>query len=277
MESRESSLTTPEDRDKVNRWKPEQTVPPLTDAETAEALSSLNNTSFTEKFPRVDRTYADPAIPLQTIGLLSFIPSKGATPNENGVYGFMKLRGNFSTQIEADQRAEYLIRNFDSYHSIFHAYVGRPFPITVNSKFAAETNEIDIRKEMTKSVSENIKDKKDEEYRTIQEIKQKEEALLADTKREDVDPYDEYITQRVKLAQLSFTYLEHQKKMAEVRDIIIKTREKVSDMDTEFPEFKNTYFEKYMEARRQAGLSENKETTEANFIKFLVEDAPLDF
>jgi hypothetical protein len=277
MESRESSLTTPEDRDKVNRWKPEQTVPPLTDAETAEALSSLNNTSFTEKFPRVDRTYADPAIPLQTIGLLSFIPSKGATPNENGVYGFMKIRGNFATQIEADQRAEYLIRNFDSYHSIFHAYVGRPFPITVNSKFAAETNEIDIRKEMTKSVSENIKDKKDEEYRTIQEIKLNEEALLADTKREDVDPYDEYITQRVKLAQLSFTYLEHQKKMAEVRDIIIKTREKVSDMDTEFPEFKNTYFEKYMEARRQAGLSENKETTEANFIKFLVEDAPIDF
>jgi hypothetical protein len=277
MESRESSLTTPEDRDRVNRWKPEQNIPPLTDNETAEALSALNNTNFTEKFPRVDRTYADPAIPLQTIGLLSFIPSKGATPNENGVYGFMKIRGNFATQIEADQRAEYLIRNFDSYHSIFHAYVGRPFPITVNSKFAAETNEIDIRKEMTKSVSENIKDKKDEEYRTIQEIKQKEEALLADTKREDVDPYDEYITQRVKLAQLSFTYLEHQKKMAEVRDIIIKTREKVSDMDTEFPEFKNTYFEKYMEARRQAGLSENKETTEANFIKFLVEDAPLDF
>ena len=54
-------------------------------------MPELNNTAYTEKFPRVDRTYADPPPLMQTIGLL-FTPAKGATPNENGVFGFIKLR-----------------------------------------------------------------------------------------------------------------------------------------------------------------------------------------
>ena len=275
--SKESSITPPEDRDLVNRWKPDQFIPPLEGEQFKEAVKELNDTSVTSRFSRVDRTYADPALPLQSISLFSFMPAKGAKPNDNGVYGFAKIRGTFGTELESVQRAEYIIKNVDSYNKIQHVYVGRPFPITLDSKYAAETDEIDIKKEMTKTVSQNIKDKKDEEYKTMQEIKQKEEALLEDSKKETEDPYDEYITQRVKLAQLSFTYLEHQKKMNEIRGIIIKTRNRVNDMNEEFPDFKETYYNKYMDAREKAGIKESKEDTQANFIKYLVEDAPLDF
>ena len=73
------------------------------------------------------------------------------------------------------KKPEYIIRNVDSYNQIFHTYVGRPFPITVDSKYSSETQEIDIRKEMAKTVSENIKDKREDEHKTMQEIKQKEE------------------------------------------------------------------------------------------------------
>jgi hypothetical protein len=275
--SRESSLTTPDDRDKENRWKPDQFVEPLSIEETKEAIAELNNNTITSKFSRVDRTYADPAVPLQNISLFSFMPAKGATPNANGVFGFAKIRGSYASEMEANQRAEYIIRNVDSYNQIFHTYVGRPFPITVDSKYSAETQEIDIRKEMAKTVSENIKEKKEDEHKTMQEIKQKEEELLADSKKETEDPYDEYITQRVKCAQLSFTYLEHQKKMAEIKNIIIKTRDRIKEMDVEYPEFKESYYQKYMDARYKAGIKESKEDTQANFIKYLVEDAPLDF
>jgi hypothetical protein len=277
IHSKESSITPPEDRDKVNRWKPDQFVPPLEGDEYNEAVKELNDISITSKFSRVDRTYADPAIPLQVIGLFSFMPAKGAKPNENGIYGFAKIRGTYGTELEALQKSESIIKTVDSYNKIQHVYVGRPFPITLDSKYAAETSEIDIKKEMAKTVSQNIKDKKDEEYKTIQEIKQKEEALLEDTKKEVEDPYDEYITQRVKLAQLSFTYLEHQKKMDEIRNIIIKTRTKINDMNIEFPDFKDSYYKKYMDAREQAGIKESEADTQANFIKYLVEDAPLDF
>ena len=76
---------------------------------------------------------------------------------------------------EADQRAEFLIRNVDSYHQIYHTYVGRPFPMTASSKYSAETNEIDIRKEMTESISNDVKQKKQDELKTVQEIKKREE------------------------------------------------------------------------------------------------------
>ena len=96
-------------------------------------------------------------------------------------------------------------------------------------------------------------------------------------KPEEIDTYDDYITQRVKLAQLSFTYLEHQKKMVEVKDIIIKTRKVLKELDEEFPDYQNSYYDKYMQARKDAGLKESKMDADANFIKFLVEDADLGF
>lgn len=275
--SQENSLTSPEDRDQNNRWKPDQSSPPLTNSEAEIAISELDNKAFTSKFPRVDRTYADPAINLQHIGLISFVPAKGATPNENGIFGFAKLRGNYATEMEASQRAEYLIRNVDSYHQIYHTYVGRPFPITTSSKYSAETDEIDIRKETAKTISQNVKEKKDEEQKIIQEIKEKEEKLIEESKREEVDPYEEYITLRVKKAQLIFTYLEHQRKMAEIKDIIIRTRDTVSEMDIEHPNFKDSYYQKYMEARKTAGIKESEEDSQSNFIKYMVEDVDLGF
>lgn len=276
----ESSLTAPEDRNLENKWRPQQGAPALTETEVNEAMESLNNTSFVEKFPRVDKTYQDPAIPLQTIGLISFIPAKGATPNERGVFGFAKLRGNYSTPLEADQRAEYIIRNVDSYHQIYHTYVGRPFPITVSSNYSAETSEVDIRRETTEAISANVKEQKDKEHKTIQEMKEREEQLLADSKkaREDecvaepeADPYENYITLSVKKAQLSWTFLEHIKKLKEVRDIIVKTRKEIVDMDEKYPDYREKYFNKYMDARKQAGLDTTN--VQDNFMKFMVEDA----
>ena len=275
--TKENSLTSPEDRDRSVRWRPEQGVPPLTDEQTTSAMAELNNTAFTDKFPRVDKTYADPALNLQTYGLFSFVPAKGATPNQNGVFGFAKLRGNFATEAEADQRAEFIIRNVDSYHQIYHTYVGRPFPVTISSKFSAETNEIDIRKQTTESMSTSVKEKKMEEKKVIDDMKQREEQLLAESKREpgDVDPFDTYITLKVKKAQLTWTYLEHQKKMAEVRTILRQTKKTLDEMDTEFPDYQGQYFQKYMDARRSAGFDDSKITTQDNFMKFLVEDAVL--
>ena len=255
----ENSLTSPEDRDRINKWKPAQTAPVLTTEEAENAVKELNNTSFTDKFPRIDRTYADPVIPMQYIGLVSFVPAKGSTPNENGVYGFAKIRGNFSNEIEASQRAEYLIRNVDSHHQIYHTYVGRPFPMTVSSDYSATTDEIDIRKEMTKDISSNIRKNKDSEEKEIKEIKEREEKLIEESKNEEVDPYDEYITLRVKKAQLSWTYLEHTKKIEEIRGIIIKTRSSLEEYDQKFPEYKDSYYEKYMKARKDSGLKESKQ------------------
>jgi hypothetical protein len=274
MSNKESSLTAPADRDRKNRWRPEIGVESLNTTEANEAMKELNVTSFTEKFPRVDRTYADPPISLQNFGLISFIPASGAKPNENGVFGFAKLRGNYQTQIEAAQRAEFLVRNVDSYHKIFHTYVGRPFPITCSSDYSENTDEIDIRKEMANTISKDIRKKKMEEQGTVKDMKEREKALLEESKREDIDPYEHYITQRVKKAQLSWTYLEHIKKLEEVKKSIVSAHNEIITLEKENPKYKDTYYQKYLDARKDAGIKDTKETKNS-FLKFMVEDAEL--
>lgn len=271
----ENSLTAPADRDKNNVYTPSKTHPALTDSELTHAMSELNNMDFVKKFVKIERNYADPVEPLQRFGLISFVPAKGATPNQDGVYGFAKLRGNYQTDKEASERAEFLIRNHDSYHQIYHAYVGRPFPLTMSSKYSAETNEVDIKKSMTDSISSDIKSKKQEEAKQIKEIEEREKELLEETRRETPDPMDHYITLRVKKAQITWTFLETQKKLEEMKNIIIKTRKEIEDMDTESTTYYESYFKKYCDAREESGLDTN--TKQDNFMKFLVEDATLDF
>jgi hypothetical protein len=64
--------------------------------------------------------------------------------------------------------------------------------------------------------------------------------------------------------------------MDEIREIIIKSREQLKNMDLEFPEFRDKYFEKYMKARKDAGIKDLKEDQlNDSFMKFMVEDAIL--
>ena len=276
-ESSESSLTAPEDRDRINRWKPDQSIAPLSSSEFKNAISKLKSTDFIKKFPRVERQYADPAISLQHIGLISFVPAKGAKPNENGVFGYAKMRGNYPNELEANERSEFIIRNVDSYNTIFSTYVGRPFPITVSSNYSKETNEVDISKDMSSSISSSVLSKKMEEKNNIDNITKREKKLIEESKTEFDDPFDNYITLKVKKAQLLFTYNEHTKKIDEIKKIIIKTRNELALIDIKEPNYKNLYFEKYMKARKEAGIVEDNKNIEENFIKYMVEDFDLPF
>ena len=278
--AKENALTAPEDRDRENKWRPDQSAPPLTNEETAEAMKELHVTDFVKKFPEVSRAYADPALPYQRFGLISFVPAKGATPNESGVYGYAKLRGNFDTQMECDERTEHLIRNVDSVNSIFQCRTGWPFPCTVDSRYSANVSEIDIRKQMTESVSHNIKKARQNDEKEIQEIKAREEKLLEESRRaeagEDPDPYETYITLRVKKAQLMWTYTQHKEKMEEVKNIIVNTRKDIQDMDAENPDFDGKYYEKYRKAREESGLeTAASRDQDSNWMKFLAEDADI--
>lgn len=267
-----NSLTSPAD---FKSYQPKQGFPNLTEPEVVNAMDELDDRNHVLKFPKVERRFADPVEPMQRIGLISFVPAKGASPNEDGVYGFAKIRGCYPTDTEASERAEFLIRNVDSYHKIYHCYVGRPFPLTLSTKYSSETTEIDVRRSMTDSISTNIKNMKKDEMQQVKEIEEREKLLLEDSKKDDEDPTDYYTTLKVKKAQLTWTYLETKKKMDEMKDIIVKTRTQIEEMDKTDQSFSKNYFAKYCKARTDSGL--DNATNQENFMKFLVEDATLDF
>ncbi len=272
----ENSLTSPIDRDRTKKWRPDQHAHSLTETETHEAMEELN-VNILSKFPKVERVYADPPIPLQKIGLFSFVPSKGATPDKDGFFGFAKLRGNFATDTESDMHAEKLIRNVDSYHKVYHTYIGRPFPVTVESKYSADINEIDLRKKMSATISEDVKEKRREEKKEIEDIEQRERNLLDKSKKEEETGetgLEKYTVLRVKKAQLVWTYLRTMKKIEEeVQPGIINAREEIDKMEAEDPSYKKDYYKKFMDARKDIKMVDSED----NFIKYMVEDVELPF
>ena len=268
----QSSLTAPNDRtDKMFRIGRQDD---LTREQTTDAMNDLLSKDVVRNYPTSEKAFADPSIPGQRLCLVSFVPSVDATPDKDGVYGMIKVRGSYETEDEADARAETLIRTVDSYHKIFTAFVGKPFPATTSSRWSADTNEIDIKKKVTEVISKDIKKQRQEEKKEIEEIKEREKKLMEDVEK-DFDPYERYIELRVKKAQLAWTYLETQKKMDEMKQSIIKTREEIAELDDENPDYLSSYREKYMNARRDAGLKDD----DASFLSYLgdEDEKELDF
>lgn len=274
-----TSLTAPWDR--IPGDKIPSKVPALTDDQTQEALQASYVTSLTESYPIVDRVYTDPVYNNQLYCLHSFVPSKGAKPDEHGVFGFMKCRGAFSSLEEANQRAEHVIRNYDSYHEIHTGYVGRPFPIAVDTrKYVQETTEIDIRKHATETISNDVREKREKEKKEIEDIKEREKNLLKQSNEVQKgtfkeDPIDTYTTLQVKKANLVFAYKKTQEKLIEMQTSIRKAFKEIRDMDVEDPTLSKKYYDKYMQARRDANIPDD--ASEDNWIKYLVEDVKLDF
>lgn len=250
-------------------------APELNNEQTKEATAVLNNSTFVRSFPRIERRLADPALELQRIGLISFVPSKGATPDANGIYGFAKLRGNFATEEEASFKAQELIRKVDSYHQVYHAYVGRPFPLTTTSDYSKYVDRVDLQKEASESISRDVKSKREKEQQDIEEIKKREQELLADVAKEKEDNDDRYTTLRVKKAQLVWTYSETKKKLDQMIVLIAKARKEIEDLEATDSNLIKVYYQKYVDSRKQAGLSLDPAVTDQTFMRYLVEDLKL--
>jgi len=261
------SLQSPQDR-LVSAGAPplRSTIAPLTDEDTIAGMGALNKDLT---FLKVDRRYADPEIQNQKITLVSFVPSKNAKPDSDGIFGMMKVRGVFATEDEANERAEWLIRNTDSLHDIYHTFVGRPFPVTTRSGYEKEIHTIDIRQKTVELISEDILSKRAKERQETEELQEKEKILLDESRRaqDNVPPdaFEVYITEQVKRAQLIWTYNETIKKVRQMEESYKRTVEHIRTLDQDHPEYQTQYREQYMKARREAGIPDD----ENSFLKYL--------
>lgn len=263
MTDTQSSLTSPADK-VVTEYKP-KSKPVLNDEDCERAYKECFVSSLTDI--AYERKYADPKIAGQTYSLHSFIPSKGAKPDKDGIFGMLKIRGTFGTIEETNERAEELIRNHDSYHKIYHGYVGKPMPITVKSDFSAEVEEVDINQQISKIVREDVKEKRSQEKKQVQEIRERERNLKEAVEQEATDPYEKYTCLRVKKAQVVWSYMEHRKKLNEMIDVFEQTLLEIKEMDDEDDDYAKRYLDRYLEAREKAGIPEDK--NDSSFMKYL--------
>ena len=261
MSDKQTSLTAPADKTQTEHTP--QTHPSLNDEQCDKAFRECFVNSLLDL--AYERKYADPGIVGQKYSLHSFIPSKGASPDKDGIYGMLKIRGTFATIEETNEKAEDLIRNHDSYHKIYHGFVGKPMPLTVKSDWSQSIEEVDIQKQTSKIIREDIKEKRAEEKKQVEEIREREQNLREAVEQEATDPYEQYTMLRVKKAQIIWGYLEHRTKLKELEDVFTKTLAEIKEMDEEDDDYSKKYMQKYIDAREKAGIPHD----DKSFMQFL--------
>lgn len=270
MSNIETSLTAPEDRkftqtkNPEDKWFPTPTTPKLSNEQTAIATANLNVPCF----PNIERGFCDPQIVNQKIGLFSFFPAKGATPNEKGIFGYGKIRGTFNSEFEANAKATEIIKKFDSVHKIFHIYVGHPFPVTTLSDFSKKIDEVRIdSEEINEELNNFQKNQKEKEEEEMENIKKRQEKLQ-ESPNEKIEPITIYTTEKVKLANLKWTLDKYKQNIIEIENNIFKAQDKIFEMNKKFPEFKNQYMENYKKSCKEVGISDEN-MSDDNFIKYM--------
>jgi hypothetical protein len=255
----------------------EPEAPPLSRGEARRAAEEISKPLW----KAVCRAKQDKTPAGQEFGLFSFTPARGVQPNEYGIYGTAKLRGNFSTEEAAAEDAERIIRYVDSVNEIYTVRVGQDFPLTKEAKFTKDFDTIDLSDHVNEESGHYKKQKKRKAAEETKVIIDREQKLLAEHKQildgtYKEDPLDIYIREKVKLSQLKWTLEDTLKKIKEqIEPAIERTRGELQKLDASDSELKTKYMDKYMSARREAGLPvEFKEETgtQMDFIKYLQDD-----
>ena len=258
----QNTLTAPADRDNTHLFDFNKS--PLNEEQTQHAVEDLVNKEHIKLYPQDEKAFSDPSIDDQEYCLVSFIPSVTAKPDKDGIYGMIKVRGTYNSLEKCDKRSQFLIKNIDSVHNIFYAGVGKPFPITNSSDFSKDISKIKIQEKM----AEETKYQQDKEQREIQEIKDREKEILEQNKSDEqpeMSDIDKYITNRVKKAQLTWTYLETIKKLDGMKKSILNAREEIKQLDESDDTLKESYLERYNASLKRVNLQQQTES----FVQYI--------
>lgn len=229
----------------------------LNDSDAEQAKKALYYKQIA-KIQREMKSRNDPPINGQYFGLVSFVPSKGATPDSDGCFGVMKFRGAFSNPSEAETWGEHLLRDHDTTAEIDLVHIGKHFPILVdNTLYCDTTREIDIRKKIDDIVKADIRTKKQDEQKQIDEVTKRQQKLLdksveneRDTTYTDIDFYTQL---RVKKAQNLSLIDEAKARIKEAEASVESAESEIAKLDEEFPEYKTTFLDNYTRALSEVG------------------------
>lgn len=260
-------------------WKP-STSKPLSNDEVNDAFKDLHVDQVVPSYITCDRKFNDPQINGQTYALYSFIPSKTVQPDSDGLYGFIKIRGVFSRIEEAEERSKELIQYFSA-NQIFICEVGKPVPLEQELKTKKNVTYIDHpnREEQTLKLADLVGDQTLKEKKEIENILERKKLLKDDVAKtpQDKTPIDKYIELHVKRATNSFSYIKGQKQLENMKNIIIKTREEIADMDNKYPNLKDEYIEHYSKAKQETGIDQATDEMALYIKEHVMKDYGLEF
>lgn len=230
-------------------FKPEH--PSLTDEELKAAIEQQ---VFT--YPQVVRQMIDPPISSQRYGSLSFMLFD--TPRifrNKPIYGYVKLRGNYESEVVARKDAFRIVRDIDSKFQVRIAEVGTWVPITENDCVVKELYDVQESEKETHLRDEIAKQKEAETRRIANEIRDAEERL---TKGKDIyddcESIDFYTMKRVTEMKLHETYQTQIMKLKELESKIGEQRIILKTLERNHPTYTNEWIGVYNDERKKTSL-----------------------
>lgn len=253
-------------------------APSLSDEETDSACAALSKKLI---FREAVKTVCDPAIVDQKIGLITFVPAQGSQANSKGVYGYCKLRGNYSNENDASFQARNLIQHNDSYHEILHVRVGSFFPlgpaITDALEQEQKIDEVSLNKDIKETIAQSVQRAKADEEAKIKEVKDRAESIknIKDDAPEADTVLDTYISKRVKRSTLKFTLEDYKKQIDTIGPLILQAEVDIVNMEKENPELQEQYYDHYKSTLENIGVKLDDERFKNNYYKFLMDNIEL--
>lgn len=235
----------------TNKENINEKASPLTNEE-------LNNAKIEliRNYPAVIRQGVDPVIDRQEIGCLSFMLLKEP---KNGVYGFVKLRGNYPDIDTATKKSEDIIRSVDSVYPIHQVKTGYWAPITNNPAFSLDRLDVKTKEQEIALRDQAQKDnakKVQEQNREMNERKAEVENKDIDA---DPDSLDYYTKKRVSQKELRSYIDSGVKKLNDLKKQLKKIDKDILELNKKHPTYIDKWLDNYNGARKKVGLEPQTE------------------
>lgn len=211
-------------------------------------------------FPQVVRGNKDFPVAQQAMGLVSFMLFKEPKKLPSGLplYGFFKLRGNYSDEDMCKTKASDIICNQDSKNKIKLAEVGAWLPITEEEGggIVKETVNVNVdATEQDKLREAAIIEERKKADRVMREIRDREEEVKNSKDYNDEPESLDYYTMK----RITWLRLEEQLELlkSQISSIESKksdTRVLLADLEKAHPEYSEEWIDNYNVERRKSGI-----------------------
>lgn len=232
----------------------------LDNEELRKAIADLVVDDLFKNYPKIEKRMQDPEYNDQKYCLHSFTPSQGAIPDKDGVFGIMKIRGTFKTEDEMRDRTTHLIQNVDAFNRYYEGFVGRPFPVTNDERYSLVKDFVDVRNKINEVTAANVKKEREKEKKDVEDLRLRQEKLQEAVDEESADPMTQYLENRVRRSHLIYTVTGGRTTLNNYLNSIKKINAWLEEQDAQHPEYKEGFMERFMDARRQVGVSDNDMT-----------------
>lgn len=230
--------------------------PPL---EGREAINAAEDLVVARPYTQMVRSQIDIPVPQQNYGLVSFMlfnePKK--LPSGKPVYGFLKLRGNYTDVNLCKNRAADIVRTQDSKNKVLIMPVGSWLPITADDGVVGENVDvnIDVDAEYEKKRQEAAMEKEKEEQRIARELKEREqEVKTSKDYNDDTTHIDYYTLKRVAWMRILEREAVIKKDLEKIQKVKSETRKTLVDLDSKFPKYATQWIDNYNTERRKSGI-----------------------